>query len=73
MKDLGTLGGDSAGYALNATGQVVGVSGAHAFFYNGVRIDINSIIDPADPVKALVTLTGARGINDRRLVVVNGR
>ena len=80
MKDLGTLNGHttSSGYAINASGQVVGsseTSGAsarRAFFYNGVMSDLNSFIPSNDPLKPFVTLTDARGINDDRLIAVNG-
>jgi hypothetical protein len=34
--------------------------------------DINALVNASDPLKAFVTLTDARGINDSRLVVVNG-
>ena len=78
--DLGTLPGgtQSVGYALNATGQVVGSSDftgstlTHAFFYNGVMSDMNAFISATDPLKQYVTLTDARGINDSRMIVVNG-
>jgi probable HAF family extracellular repeat protein len=78
--DLGVLKGGtiSIGYALNATGQVVGNSNltgspnAHAFFYNGVMTDLNSLIDVTDPLKQYVTLTDARGINAGRLILASG-
>ena len=80
MKDLGTLNGHttSTGYAINASGQVVGssetpgASAPRAFFYNGVMSDLNSFIPSNDPLKPFVTLTDARGINDDRLIAVNG-
>jgi probable HAF family extracellular repeat protein len=80
MTDLGVLkgGSQSIGYALNATGQVVGNSNLsasanlHAFFYNGVMTDLNFLIDDTDPLKQYVTLTDARGINAGRLILVSG-
>jgi probable HAF family extracellular repeat protein len=80
MTDLGTLPGGTtaAGYAINATGQIVGASdgtgysGQHAFFYNGVLTDMNALVSAADPLQPFVTLTDAHGINDSRLIVVNG-
>ena len=80
MSDLGTLpgGSSSTGYAINAAGQIVGSSsiagtaGIHAFFYNGPMYDLNSLVSPTDPLQPFVVLTEARGINDSRLIVVNG-
>jgi probable HAF family extracellular repeat protein len=77
---LGTLPGGnySAGYAINSTGQVVGSANSrgnpnsHAFFYNGVMTDLNSLISSADPLKPYVTLTNAVGINDGLLILANG-
>ena len=78
--NLGTLpgGGNSTGYGINATGQVVGSSdfagssATHAFFYNGVMTDLNQIIAAGDPLKSFVTLTSAVGVSDSRLIVANG-
>lgn len=78
--NLGTLPGgkNSNGYAINTTGQVVGASDftgnttTHAFFYNGVMTDMNSMVSATDPQQPYVTLTDARGIDDTRLIVVNG-
>jgi len=78
--NLGTLPGGnySVGYAINSTGQVVGSSNStgdsnsHAFFYNGVMTDLNSLISSADPLKPYVTLTSAAGINDSLLILANG-
>jgi probable HAF family extracellular repeat protein len=78
--DLGVLpgGSTSSGYAINATGQIVGGStilesaAAHAFFYNGVMIDLNALVSPTDPLYPYVTLDSAQGINDNRLIVANG-
>ncbi len=79
LSDLGTLGGESAaGYAINSTGQIVGTSAIagsadqRAFFYNGAMSDLNTFVSASDPLKAYVTLTEARGINNDRLIVVNG-
>jgi probable HAF family extracellular repeat protein len=78
---LGTLPGgrNSTGYAINATGQIVGSSDftgskatTHAFFYNGVTIDLNSLISATDPLKPDVTLTSAVGINDSSLILAKG-
>ncbi len=78
--NLGTLPGgiNSIAYAINATGEVVGSSDftgsstTHAFFYNGVMTDINSLISATDPLRGSVTLTSAVGINDSRLILANG-
>jgi probable HAF family extracellular repeat protein len=82
--DLGALPGEqlSAGFAINSNGTVVGRSQAldsegsvtleHAFFYNGVMNDLNAFVSSSDPLQAFVTLTDARGINDYRVIVVNG-
>ena len=80
MTDLGALPGGTtaAGYAINATGQIVGASdgtgfsGQHAFFYDGGLTDMNALVSAADPLRPFVTLTDAHGINDSRLIVVNG-
>jgi probable HAF family extracellular repeat protein len=77
---LGTLpgGSNSIGYAINATGQIVGSSdysggtATHAFFYNGVITDLNALIGPTDPLQSFVTLTSAVGINDSFLILANG-
>jgi hypothetical protein len=67
------------GYAINTSGEVVGSaqavsmqSATHAIYYNGVTVDLNTVIAQSDPLKPYVTLTDARGINDNGLVVVNG-
>jgi hypothetical protein len=64
--------GATVGYGINAGGYIVGDGATHAFFYNGVVIDLNTFILPGDPLRPYVTLTDARGINDSGLVVVNG-
>lgn len=82
-KDLGTLPGDtdSFAYAINASAFIVGYSlnasplpdgTKTAFLYNGVINNLNSFVAATDPLKAFVTLTDARGINDGGVVVVNG-
>jgi probable HAF family extracellular repeat protein len=78
--DLGTLPGGttSTGLALNAGARIVGLSDltgsstTHAFFYNGVMNDMNALISATDPLQPYVTLTDAHGINDTRLILVNG-
>ncbi len=72
--NLGTLAGadDGTGSAINSTGQVVGGSGGHAFFYNGAMNDLNTLISATDPLKPYVTLTSAVGINDSLLILANG-
>lgn len=77
---LGTLPGgkNSIGYAINASGRIVGSSdftgttATHAFFYNGVMNDVNALIGASDPLQPFVTLTSAVGINDSLLVLANG-
>jgi hypothetical protein len=81
-QDLGTLPGDtdSAAYAINSSTFIVGASSNYAvtsststaFFYNGVMNNLNTFVAASDPLKAFVTLTDARGINDSGLIVVNG-
>ncbi len=78
--NLGTPpgGSNSTGLAINATAHIVGsylTSGGtidHSFFYNGVMIDLNTVISAADPLQPYVTLTYAVGINDSGLILVNG-
>ena len=77
MQDLGALGGSgSAGLAINASGLVVGATGdaeSRAFVWiEGTLYDLNSLIDPADPLKPHVTLTRAEDINDRGQVLAAG-
>ena len=68
MTDLGTLGGTaSAGYSINALGQVVGyayLAGGptrHAFLYSdGTMTDLNDLLPPLSGW----VLTEARQIND---------
>jgi probable HAF family extracellular repeat protein len=69
MIDLGTLadGGNTAAYAINKAGDVVGTSGGRAFLYHaGVMIDLNQfspLVGPHD------VLAAATGINDAGQIV----
>jgi probable HAF family extracellular repeat protein len=84
MKDLGTFGGtNSRASDINAAGQVVGWANIdlssptiwHAFLWknDGTKIqDLNTLIDPADPLKAYVTVTKAHFINRRGDIVADG-
>ena len=56
------------GVAINTTGEVVG----GAFFYSGGLVDLNDLVSATDPLKPFVTLSSAVGINDNRLIAVNG-
>jgi probable HAF family extracellular repeat protein len=65
MTDLGP----GVGNGINNAGQVVGTSGGHAFLYsNGHMTDLNSLIEPG----LGITITDARGINDKGQIVANG-
>jgi probable HAF family extracellular repeat protein len=77
--DLGTLPGGnfSSGDAVNASGQVVGVStfldgtvlAQHAFLYSGGQMfDLNSLIAPGSGF----TLTGAGSISDTGYITAGG-
>jgi len=79
MTDLGTLDGDSTSSAnsINDDGQIVGLSqgdaASRAFLYeNGQMHDLNSMIDPADPLVGLVTFEEAVGISANGWIAVNG-
>ena len=68
------------GFGLNNADEVVGTTTYddnpfiyHAFLYrNGVTYDLNTLIDPADPLAGSVNLTEARGINDSGWIVAAG-
>jgi uncharacterized membrane protein len=62
--DLGTLGDTSAATALNSAGQAVGLSGTHAFIFDGTMKDLGLRDD--------WTSATATGINDAGVVVGNG-
>jgi len=79
MTDLGTLDGDSASSAdsINDSGQIVGSSqsdtASRAFLYeNGQMHDLNSMVDPADPLMGLVTFEEAVSISANGWIAVNG-
>lgn len=79
MTDLGTLDGDATSSAdsMNDSGQIVGLSqsdtSSRAFLYeNGQMHDLNSLVDPADPLAGLVTLEEAVGISSNGWIAVNG-
>jgi uncharacterized membrane protein len=64
----------SRGSAINKGGQIVGaMSTAQSsvpFFYNGVMIDINSLVSASDPLKSSITIGSVVDINDSRLLLV---
>ncbi len=82
IKDLGTLGGKrSRANDINATGQAVGWAGitgdtgTRGFIWknDGSKIlDLNALVDPMDPLRSYVTLTGAAFINNVGDVVATG-
>ena len=80
MTDPGTLRGDtnSSANSVNDNGQVVGTSSdasgtERAFLYqNGQMYDLNSLIDPSDPLLGSVTLEEAVSISANGWVAVNG-
>ena len=79
MSDLGTLSGDtnSSAASINDAGQIVGSSddgtATRAFVYaNGQMYDLNSVIDPTDPLVGLVSLKDAVSINSNGWIAVNG-
>jgi hypothetical protein len=65
---------NSQGQAINNGGQIVGFMGnaqsSAPFFYNGVMIDINSLVSASDPLKSTVTIGSVVTINDSRLLLV---
>jgi probable HAF family extracellular repeat protein len=78
LTDLGTLGGASSiATDLNSSGQVVGSSdtatGPGVFLYtNGVMKDLNTLLDPADPLFGKAVLWNVRGINDSGWIIATG-
>jgi probable HAF family extracellular repeat protein len=56
------------------TSQLSNLDGvSHAFAWRGGRIDdLNSLIDPKDPLARYVTLVSANGVNDSGWIVANG-
>jgi probable HAF family extracellular repeat protein len=73
MQDLGSLPTKNGGYGsaqgINNSGQIVGVSGGHAFLYdNGTMLDLNDLI-PEDSDWLLGT---AYAINDAGWIVGTG-
>ena len=79
MKGLGGLGGaTSVGLAINSQGNVVGyaqnASGAsRAFLFSGGSlVDLNTLINPGDPLQPYVTLVSATGISNTGYIVANG-
>jgi probable HAF family extracellular repeat protein len=75
--DLGTLGGNSSdAYGINDAGEIVGYSWlagdgmTHGFaVLNGVMVDLNSLLSPADSGWVIVA---AYGINDQGQIVGEG-
>ena len=75
--DLGTLGGgNSYAYGINDAGEIAGYSwivgngSTHAFVVlNGVMVDLNSLLTPAD---SGWVITAAYGINDQGQIVGEG-
>jgi probable HAF family extracellular repeat protein len=79
--DIGALarGDDAGAIAINAANVVVGTSNFeakgtsfHAFVYNGAMLDLNKLMDAADPLYPYVTLVRGVGINDNNLVLATG-
>jgi probable HAF family extracellular repeat protein len=79
MHDLGGLGGTfSTGYAINAAGQIVGSAtgpsgSARAFLYSSQKlVNLNTLIEPTDPLAPYVVLTSATGISKSGYIAANG-
>lgn len=71
LTDLGTLGGNSQGFGINTTGDVVGASNGKAFLYTDAFgiLDLNSDIDAASQIQFPDwILNAANGINDSGLI-----
>jgi probable HAF family extracellular repeat protein len=65
------LGAGSA-VGVNNAGQVV-INSTGAFLWDGaVRLDLNSLVAPADPLRAAVTLTSVIAINNHGQILANG-
>jgi probable HAF family extracellular repeat protein len=69
--------GESQGWGINASGMVTGwlshAAPQHAFLYaNGVMTDLNSLVDPNDPLRPFVTLTNGSAINATGSIVADG-
>jgi probable HAF family extracellular repeat protein len=62
--DLGTLGDTSISTSVNSSGRAVGISGTHAFFFDGTMRDLG--------LRDNWNSATATGINDAGLVVGNG-
>ena len=79
MHNLGGLGGIAgSGLAINSAGQVVGYatlpSGhSRAFLFSGGKlVNLNTLIDPNDPLARYVMLISATGISKTGFIVANG-
>ena len=79
MTDLGTLTGDvnSSAVAIDDTGEIVGTSDdgntSRPFLYRqGQMYDLNTLIDPRDPLLGQVALQAAAGISSNGWIIVNG-
>jgi probable HAF family extracellular repeat protein len=79
MHDIGTLGGiNSVAYAINDAGDVVGEAGVAAgaaravLVSNGALVNLNSLINPSDPLAPYVTLTSATGISNAGYIAAEG-
>ena len=80
MLDLGTLGGASSdGFAINASGQVTGSASRPMRIVvtpscgtARTMLDLNALIDPADPLQPFVTLFDGVDINDLGQILANG-
>jgi probable HAF family extracellular repeat protein len=75
MVSLGAFSesGSSEGWAVNDAGQVVGSSENLAFIYtDGKMYDLNTLIDPAHPLPAGVTLHMASDINNQGCIIAGG-
>jgi uncharacterized membrane protein len=62
--DLGTFSDTSVSTSVNSSGSAVGISGTHAFFFDGTMRDLG--------LRDNWTSSSAAGINDAGLVVGNG-